>query len=94
MELSPEIITISSLIVSSVLVGIVIFQYRLSLQQYETVNRPWLILRQEGIIYDCSICWVLENIGNLPAKEITITSKPEFEGLEFNNKNAGKKPIN
>jgi len=79
MELSSEIVTIFSLIVSSVLVGVVVLQYRLSSKQYETVNRPWLVLRKEGTIYDNHVRWYLENIGNLPAKEIIITSKPEFE---------------
>ncbi|MCH7647132.1 MAG: hypothetical protein IIA83_00790 [Thaumarchaeota archaeon] len=78
MGISPEIITIASLIVSAVLVGIVVFQYRSGIQQYETVNRPWLVLSKKGIIYDNHVCWHLENIGKLPAKDIFITSKPEF----------------
>ena len=82
MELNPEIVTIFSLIANGILVGIVVFQYRLSLQQYETVNRPWLVLHKEGTIYDNHVRWYLENIGNLSAKEITITSKPEFEKYE------------
>ena len=76
MELSPEIVTIFSLIVSGVLVGIVIFQYRLLLKQYETVNRPWLIFEKTNqSINEDYVIWSIENIGNIPAKEIKIGSK-------------------
>ena len=46
MELSTEVITIGSLVANAVLVGIVILQYVLSVQQYETINRPWLVLKK------------------------------------------------
>lgn len=76
MELNSDIITIFSLIVSGVLVGIVIFQYRLSLKQYETINRPWLIFEKTNQHIDSHfIMWSLENIGNIPAEKIKITSK-------------------
>ena len=82
MEINSEFITLFSVFVNVILVGIVIFQYRLSLRQYETVNRPWLVLSQNGKTPQDLLRWQLENIGNLPAKEITITSKPEFEYKE------------
>ena len=42
-----------------------------------------MVLRKEGRIYD-NVGWYLENIGNLPAEEITITSKPKFYDKDNN----------
>jgi hypothetical protein len=80
MELNSEIITIFSLIVSSILVGVVIFQYRLSLKQYETINRPWLIFEKTEQHIDFHyVIWSLKNIGNIPAEKIKIVSKKIME---------------
>ncbi len=50
-------------------------QYRSSQKQYELVNRPWLVFKKTNMHIDSHfIIWSIENIGNIPAKDIEITS--------------------
>ena len=79
MELSQDAVTIFSLVLNAILVGVVIVTYRQSIKQYETVNRPWLVFndpRKTG--FDNYFDLYLENIGNLPAEKISIITKPTF----------------
>ena len=78
MEHSAEIIAVASVAVNVILVYVVTHQYRRSSQQYEKMNRPWLVLTRGKDIGDF-IGWYLENIGNLPAEEITIATKSDLD---------------
>lgn len=73
---NQEIISAVSIIVNIILVSIIILQYKSSQKQYELVNRPWLIFEQTDKDIDEHFpLWSLENIGNIPAEKIEITSK-------------------
>ena len=78
-EYIAGIVAIASVSVNIVLVAAVIHQNRRLTQQYEIINRPWLVLTHGKDIGDF-VGWYLENTGNLQAEEITITTKHDHDG--------------
>lgn len=81
-----ELLALFSFFLSAVLVAVIIKQHSFSQKQYETVNRPWLVLGEgKEIVYDNNIDLFLENIGNLPAEQITISYKAVFYNKDKKN---------
>ena len=88
-QIDENVLWIIPVVINIILVFFVILQHQLSIQQYERINRPWLVLTQKGLINE-HICWYLENIGNLPVEGTTITTKSEFDKKKPNM----EKPVN
>jgi hypothetical protein len=81
-EITTELLAIFSFVLNAILISFIIKQYKFLQKQYETVNRPWLVLEHGERIVD-NVGLSLENIGNLPAEKITISCKPTFyHGVE------------
>jgi len=73
MEITTEHLAVISIIVNAILVTVIIKQYKFSQNQFHSKSRPWLVLGQgDKLVFDNSLDLYLENIGELPAQNISI----------------------
>lgn len=80
MEITTEHLAIIGIIVNAILVTVIIKQYKFSQTQFQSKSRPWLILGEgEKLVFDNSLDLYLENIGELPAQDISI----RYQHVEF-----------